>query len=147
MARVKDKNLEKVKKNLTPHVENVSGVKFKVAEILREVQEIDTDDYVEILRYVMRQPFSKIRFMVQSCADLPIFVKNICSSFLSDTKNGKNYTLNEILNRVYGLPKSIQETTIESSAPQINITLESNFDAENLNKLLNGNNKDVLENT
>ena len=91
MARVKEKNLEKVKKNLTPHVENVSGVKFKVAEILREVQELDTDDYVEILKYVMRQPYSKVRFMVQSCADLPIFVKNICSSFLNDTKNGKNY--------------------------------------------------------
>lgn len=120
------------------HPENLRPFKkYSVPQILQEVEEqIDTDSYEEILRWCMRQPVSKLRFMREFCADLNAFTKLVVGAIVTDIDNGRNNVLNDILDRVIGKPKQAVDMSIDNNAQPLKIeVIGGEVDLEKIERL------------
>lgn len=120
------------------HPENLKqNKKYAVNDILQEVaDEVDTDSYTELLKWCMRQPMSKLKFMKDNCADLNAFLKLVICAIVKDVEIGRNSILNEILDRVIGKPVQAVDMSIDNNAQPLQIeVIGGEVDIEKIERL------------
>lgn len=120
-------------RNPNGHYESIC--KYHVAEIYDEVRvNVDCQDYDSILNWILQQPYSKVKFCVDKAADLPIILKTIASSLLSDIKYGRIQTTQMAMERLLGKPVERQHVAITDNSP-LQIEVINDADNEEIKKL------------
>ena len=128
--------------------QNFVANKYVVADVLEEVRTcVDIDDFDSIVSWAIKQPYSKVKFCVDKCTDLPMVVKSLCAALLADLKWGRVTAIQMALERVVGKPVERQQVDLVDSTPKLTINVSSDIVQDNLDKLLGGptdaNDKDV----
>lgn len=109
---------------------------YNVTDIYAEVESnIDIEDYDGIVSYLLKQPYSKVKFMVDKSKDLPIIVKTIASALLKDIQYGRIQTTQMALERLKGKPVERQIIATTTESPLL-IEVTNPADDEELTKLL-----------
>lgn len=114
-----------------PHI----AKKYFVVDILAEVEEqVNIEDYDSIVSWVLKQPYNKIKFCVDYCADLPVIVKAVCSALLKDIQYGRIITVQMALERLIGKPIERQHIAVTDNTP-LAIEVINTSDNEEIKKL------------
>lgn len=89
-----------------------SGRKPKLYTQLKEVYQVSAEEYRRIVQHLLNCSKEEIEALKEA-KDTPIWVLNICSALLADTKRGASYILTELTDRLYGKPKQVTENYSE----------------------------------
>lgn len=126
----------KIVRNPKGSPQNLVSCKYITADIYDEVKvNLDLQDYDQIISYLLQQPFSKVKFMVDKAVDLPVIVKTIASALLKDIQYGRIMTTQMALERLKGKPVERQIIATTTESPLL-IEVTNPTDDEELTKLL-----------
>lgn len=89
-----------------------NGRKPHIYTQLKDVYQISIDEYRKIVQFLMHSTREEIEALGEA-KDTPIWMVNLCSAFLADTKKGTTYLLSELTDRLYGKPKQVTENYSE----------------------------------
>jgi hypothetical protein len=89
-----------------------NGRKPKLYTQLKDVYQVSAEEYKRIVQHLLNCSKEEIKTL-QEAKDTPIWVVNICSALLTDTKKGVSYILTELTDRLYGKPKQVTENYSE----------------------------------
>lgn len=88
------------KRNLA-QLEEIVGVQFKVS--------LSKNDKYQIIESLLETPLAELQEIVKNDST-PVFIINVASAIISDTKKGLTHTLDSLLDRFFG--KAKQESVI-----------------------------------
>lgn len=91
----------------------VVGRKPKLYTQLKDVYTISLDEYRRVVQHLMNCTKEEIVVLAQD-KDTPMWVVNLCSALINDTKKGTTYLLTELTDRLFGKPKQITENHNEN---------------------------------
>lgn len=84
------------------------GRKPHIYTIAKETCDISLDEYRKVVQLLMNATKEEIKQLSDN-PDTPIWVVNLCSALLTDTRKGITTLLSELTDRLYGKPKQVTE--------------------------------------
>lgn len=112
MARNNIAELGKATRFSSTNQPKKSGRKPHIYTQLKDVYQISVDEYRKVVQFLMNSTKAEIKALCEA-KDTPIWMVNLCSAFLADTKKGTTYLLSELTDRLYGKPKQVTENYSE----------------------------------
>ena len=86
----------------------VTGRKPKIYTQIKDVYSISLEEYRRVIQHLMNCNKDEITALANA-KDTPIWIVNLCTALVNDTKKGTTYLLTELTDRLYGKPKQITE--------------------------------------
>lgn len=90
-----------------------NGRKPHIYTQIKDVYSISLDEYRKVVQFLMNSTKEEI-VELGKAEDTPMWVVNLCSALINDTKRGTTYLLSELTDRLYGKPKQITENYNEN---------------------------------
>lgn len=90
-----------------------NGRKPHIYTQIKDVYQISLDEYRKVVQFLMNSTKEEI-IELGKAEDTPIWVVNLCSALVNDTKKGTTYLLTELTDRLYGKPRQITENYNEN---------------------------------
>lgn len=133
---VRRKKDEPKRPSFNPAGNYASLAQYHVEDIYAEVEaNIDVEDYDGIVAYLLKQPYSKVKFCVDKAKDLPMIVKTVASALLKDVQYGRIQTTQMALERLKGKPIERQHVAITDNTP-LTIEVIDTSDNQEIEKLI-----------
>lgn len=85
-----------------------NGRKPLIYTQIKDVYSISIEEYRRVIQYLMNCTKDEITELAQA-KDTPIWIVNLCTALVNDTKKGTTYLLTELTDRLYGKPKQVTE--------------------------------------
>lgn len=91
-----------------------NGRKPRIYTQIKDVYQISLDEYKRVVQYLMNSTKEEI-IALGKAEDTPMWIVNLCSAIVNDTKKGTTYLLTELTDRLYGKPKQVTENYNENT--------------------------------
>jgi hypothetical protein len=85
-----------------------NGRKPAIYTKLKNAYSISLEEYRKVVQHLMNCTKDEITELAQA-KDTPIWIVNLCTALVNDTKKGTTYLLTELTDRLYGKPKQVTE--------------------------------------
>lgn len=92
-----------------------NGRKPHIYTQIKDVYNISLEEYRKVIQHLMNCNKDEITALANA-KDTPIWIVNLCTALVNDTKRGTTYLLSELTDRLYGKPKQITENYNENTA-------------------------------
>ena len=90
-----------------------NGRKPHIYTQIKDVYNISLEEYRKVIQHLMNCTKDEITALANA-KDTPIWIVNLCTALVNDTKRGTTYLLSELTDRLYGKPKQITENFNEN---------------------------------
>ena len=90
-----------------------NGRKPQIYTQIKDVYSISLEEYRRVIQHLMNCTKDEITALANA-KDTPIWIVNLCTALVNDTKKGTTYLLSELTDRLYGKPKQITENFNEN---------------------------------
>lgn len=90
-----------------------NGRKPQIYTQIKDVYNISLEEYRRVIQHLMNCTKDEITALANA-KDTPIWIVNLCTALVNDTKKGTTYLLSELTDRLYGKPKQITENFNEN---------------------------------
>ena len=90
-----------------------NGRKPQIYTQIKDVYNISLEEYRRVIQHLMNCTKDEIAALANA-KDTPIWIVNLCTALVNDTKKGTTYLLSELTDRLYGKPKQITENFNEN---------------------------------
>lgn len=90
-----------------------NGRKPHIYTQIKDVYNISLEEYRKVIQHLMNCTKDEITALANA-KDTPIWIVNLCTALVNDTKKGTTYLLSELTDRLYGKPKQITENYNEN---------------------------------
>ena len=90
-----------------------NGRKPQIYTQIKDVYSISLEEYRKVIQHLMNCTKDEITALANA-KDTPIWIVNLCTALVNDTKRGTTYLLSELTDRLYGKPKQITENFNEN---------------------------------
>lgn len=85
-----------------------NGRKPLIYTQIKDVYSISIEEYRRVIQHLMNCTKEEITALANA-KDTPIWIVNLCTALVNDTKKGTTYLLTELTDRLYGKPRQINE--------------------------------------
>lgn len=90
-----------------------NGRKPQIYTQIKDVYSISLEEYRRVIQHLMNCTKDEITALANA-KDTPMWIVNLCTALVNDTKKGTTYLLSELTDRLYGKPKQITENYNEN---------------------------------
>lgn len=90
-----------------------NGRKPHIYTQIKDVYSISLEEYRRVIQHLMNCTKDEITALANA-KDTPMWIVNLCTALVNDTKKGTTYLLSELTDRLYGKPKQITENYNEN---------------------------------
>ena len=90
-----------------------NGRKPAIYTKLKNAYSISAEEYRRVVQHLMNCTKDEITELAQA-KDTPIWIVNLCTALVNDTKKGTTFLLTELTDRLYGKPKQVTENYNEN---------------------------------
>lgn len=90
-----------------------NGRKPHIYTQIKDVYNISLEEYRKVIQHLMNCTKDEITALANA-KDTPMWIVNLCTALVNDTKKGTTYLLSELTDRLYGKPKQITENYNEN---------------------------------
>ena len=90
-----------------------NGRKPQLYTQIKDVYQISLEEYKRVVQHLMNCTKDEIVALGQA-KDTPMWVVNLCSAIVNDTKKGTTNILSELTDRLFGKPKQVTENYNEN---------------------------------
>ena len=90
-----------------------NGRKPQIYTQIKDVYNISKEEYRRVIQHLMNCTKDEITALANA-KDTPIWIVNLCTALVNDTKKGTTFLLTELTDRLYGKPKQVTENYNEN---------------------------------
>lgn len=91
-----------------------NGRKPQIYTQIKDVYNISKEEYRRVIQHLMNCTKDEITALANA-KDTPIWIVNLCTALVNDTKKGTTFLLTELTDRLYGKPKQVTENYNENT--------------------------------